>query len=193
VVVEAVRALKAEGRLLEGVVVVLAGDAQGRDDYEASLRQAIRSGGLEGSVRLVGHVEDMPAAFRAADVSVVASIEPEGFGRTSVESQALGCPVIVTSVGALPETVLSPPGHGPATMTGWLVPPGDPKAMADALVAALNLGPAERAALGARARAHACGTFSLEQMRLKTLRVYDEILGTRLAAAYVAARPQIEG
>jgi glycosyltransferase involved in cell wall biosynthesis len=193
VVVEAARRLKTDNNMPLGAVVVLAGDAQGRDDYVEGLKEAIRAGGLEGQVRLVGHVDDMPAAYLAADASIVASIEPEAFGRTAVESQAMGCPVIATRIGAPPETVRSPPEYGPKQMTGWLVPPGDPKALADALLWAMSLDCEARAELGARARAHACEAFSLRQMHLKTLEVYDEILGSRLAAAYVSARPQLDG
>jgi len=193
VVVEAARRLKTDNNMPLGAVVVLAGDAQGRDDYKEGLKEAIRAGDLEGQVRLVGHVDDMPAAYLAADASIVASIEPEAFGRTAVESQAMGCPVIATRIGAPPETVRSPPEYGPKQMTGWLVPPGDPKALADALLWAMSLDCEARAELGARARAHACEAFSLRQMRLKTLEVYDEILGSRLAAAYVSARPQLDG
>lgn len=191
VVVEAARLLKEQDRL-DGIVV-LCGDAQGRTAYVQGLRDAIEAAGLANRVRLVGHVDDMPAAYMAATVSIVASIEPEAFGRTAVESQAMGCPVIATRIGAPPETVLSPPEHGPRSMTGWLVPPADARAMADALQWALSLGTAERAALGSRARRHALDAFSLRRMRLKTLEVYDELLGTGLKAQYVAARPQFDG
>jgi glycosyltransferase involved in cell wall biosynthesis len=192
VVVEAARQLKAGGMPLGGTII-LAGDAQGRSDYETGLKAAIRTGGLEEQVRLVGHVDDMPAAYLAADASIVASVEPEAFGRTAVESQAMGCPVIATRIGAPPETVRSPPEYGPRQMTGWLVPPADPKSLADALVWAMSLSSDARTELGARARSHACGSFSLRQMRLKTLQVYDEILDTRLAPLYVSARPQMDG
>jgi glycosyltransferase involved in cell wall biosynthesis len=192
VVVEAARRLLAAGNLREGIVV-LAGDAQGRDAYTQGLKDNIAAGGLEGRVRLVGHVDDMPAAYLASDVSIVASVEPEAFGRTAVESQAMGCPVIATRIGAPPETVLSPPEHSPRSMTGWLVPPGDPQALADALLWGLKLDETDRRLLGERARTHALASFSLRQMRLKTLEVYDAILGKRLAHAYVAARPQSDG
>lgn len=191
VVVEAARRLKERGRL-DGMVV-LAGDAQGREAYAEGLRQAISAAGLDGRVRLVGHVDDMPAAYSAAAVSIVASIEPEAFGRTAVESQAMECPVIATRIGAPPETVRSPPEHGPQSMTGWLVPPGDAQALADALLCALSLDGAARQQLGTAARAHVVASFSLRHMRLKTLSVYDEILQTELAAKYVAARPQGDG
>jgi glycosyltransferase involved in cell wall biosynthesis len=135
----------------------------------------------------------MPAAYLLADASVVASIEPEAFGRTAVESQAMGCPVIATRIGAPQETVLSPPEHGPRSMTGWLVAPGDARAMADAILWALSLDAGSRREMAVRAQAHAAGSFSLRQMRLKTLQVYDEILGTAFHANYVAARPQNDG
>ena len=50
----------------------------------------------------------MPAAYLAAQVAVTTSTVPETFGRTSAEAQAMGCPVIVPDLGALPETIVSP-------------------------------------------------------------------------------------
>ena len=93
----------------EDVHVVLAGDAQGRDAYVDTLRSRIDATGLAGRVHLVGHVADVPAAYLAAHVTVVASIEPEAFGRAAAEAQAMGCPVIATRIGAPPETVKAEP------------------------------------------------------------------------------------
>ena len=98
-------------------------------------------------MRLVGHCQDMPAAFLAAHVAIMPSLVPETFGRTSVEAQAMGCPVILSDIGALPETIVSPDA-GQARFTGWLVPPGDAAALAGAIGAALALSPEERAAIG---------------------------------------------
>jgi glycosyltransferase involved in cell wall biosynthesis len=163
------------------VVAILAGDDQGRTGYRAELLAQIAAHGLDGRVRLVGHVEDMPAAFAAADVAVVASVEPEAFGRTAIEAQRMGCPVVATGIGAPPETVCAPPRVAAAARTGWLVPPGDPTALAAALDEALALDPATRAALGDRAAAHAAASFTLDRMRGATLAVYDDLLGTDLA------------
>jgi len=182
VVIEAARFLKAQDRLGKAVVV-LAGDPQGRSSYAASLLQAIRAAELEGRVRMVGHVEDMPAAFRAAHVAVVASTEPEAFGRAATEAQAAGTPVIATDIGAPPETVLSAQRVGMEKATGWLVPPSDAARLADALAAALALTPEARAHMGARARTHVAERFSLAAMKRQTLQVYDQLLGTHLADA----------
>ncbi|KAB2850196.1 MAG: glycosyltransferase family 4 protein, partial [Hyphomicrobiaceae bacterium] len=138
VTIAAAARLKAE-HALDGVQLVLAGDAQGRDGYEGELRRAIREGELEGVVLLPGHVADMPAAYGIAQVAVVASTEPEAFGRTATEAQAMGCPVIATNIGAPPETVLAPPTASEEERTGWLVPPADAAALAKAIGEALDL------------------------------------------------------
>lgn len=182
-VIEAARLLEAEGRLGDSLVV-LAGDAQGRTAYRQQLESEVAAAGLERKIILPGHVDDIPAALAMAHLAVVASIEPEAFGRVATEAQAMGCPVIATDIGAPPETVAAVPTVTSAEMTGWLVPPGDAARLAAAMAEALSLAPDARAALGARARARALGQFSLDAMRRQTLEVYDSLLGTRLAAAY---------
>ena len=99
VLIEAAAQLKAAGKL-QGAVVVLAGDAQGRNAYVQALHTQVAQAGLASSVRFVGHVEDVAAAFLAAHVAVVASTEPEAFGRAAIEAAAMGCPVIATAIGA---------------------------------------------------------------------------------------------
>jgi len=189
--------LQAMGRL-SSAAVVLAGDAQGRTAYVRMLEDQIDRLGLKGRVRLVGHVEDVAAAFAAAHVTVVASTEPEAFGRTAIEAAAVGCPVIATDIGAPPETVLAEPAVAANAITGWLVPPGDADALAARLADALALAPAARRDLGQRARRHILGTYTVEAMQRRTLAVYDRLLGTalehrfgqRLAQRFPAAGPR---
>jgi len=189
--------LQAMGRL-GSAAVVLAGDAQGRTAYARMLEDQIDRLGLKGRVRLVGHVEDVAAAFAAAHVTVVASTEPEAFGRTAIEAAAVGCPVIATDIGAPPETVLAEPAVAANAITGWLVPPGDADALAARLADALALAPAARRDLGQRARRHILGTYTVEAMQRRTLAVYDRLLGTalehrfgqRLAQRFPAAGPR---
>ena len=135
VLIEAAGKLNGEG--LADVAFVLAGDAQGRDAYVRELDQLIAGNGLTGVVRRVGHCDDMPAAFLAASVVTVPSTEPEAFGRSAVEAQAMGAPVVVCDLGAVPETVLTPPEVSAQERTGWRVPAGDAAALSQALAAAL--------------------------------------------------------
>ena len=175
VLIEAAAQLHQRG--VRDIVVILAGDPQGRTDYERELDALAAARGLDGIVRRVGHCTDMPAAFRAAAVVAVPSVEPEAFGRSAVEAQALGTPVVVSDLGAVPETVLAPPEVEPSRRTGWRVPPNDPKALADALAELLALGASARDGLGLRARAHVEAHFSLERMVGETLDVYARLLG----------------
>jgi glycosyltransferase involved in cell wall biosynthesis len=183
IIIAAAKQLLDQGRL-GNAVVILAGDDQGRDSYRADLEQKIAAAGLGRHVRLVGHVEAMAVAFRASHLAVVASIEPEAFGRTATEAQVMGCPVIATAIGAPPETVLAEPAVNADHRTGWLIPPADPAALAEAISAALALDQAARQALGIRARAHVLEKFTLDAMRRQTLQVYDGVLGTGLAGAF---------
>ncbi len=155
---------------------ILAGDHQGRDNYVKEIDQLIAKAGLEGRVRRVGHCNDMPAALLAASVVVVPSTEPEAFGRVAVEAQAMGAPVVVSDLGAVPETVLAPPQVLPGERTGWHVPPGDPVALAAGLTEALSMRPSARDALARRARLHVEQHFSLDRMVQDTLDVYCALL-----------------
>ena len=180
--IEAAAHLKREGAL-DDAVIVLAGDAPGKETYRQELVQLIARHGLGDTVRLVGHCSDMAVAFLAAHVALIPSLAAETFGRTSAEAQAMGCPVIVSDLGALPETIIGE-NDDPQGFTGWLVPPGDVDALADRVRLALALSPAERAEIGARAQAHVNAKFELEQMQRQTLSVYDELLGSDLAGLF---------
>lgn len=158
------------------VLVILAGDAQGREAYLNGLKAKISDFGLEEQVRLPGHCDDPAAAMALADAVVVASTKPEAFGRAAVEAGALEKPVIVTDIGAVSETVVSEKEGGADSMTGWKVPPGDSKALATTMRAVLKLSPQQRKAIGARARRRGIEHFSLERMCESTLEVYRKTL-----------------
>lgn len=174
VLIDAAALLRRRG--LKDVVFILAGDPQGREAYVRELDERVASAGLTGIVRRVGHVTDMPAAFMAAQVVTVPSTEPEAFGRVAVEAQAMGAPVIVSDLGAVPETVLAPPEVRPEFRTGWRVPPGEADALAEGIEMALALRPSARVALAGRARAHVEANFSLQRMIADTLDVYVAVL-----------------
>ena len=168
------------------LVAVFAGDDQGRTAYCDDLKRQIAALGLGSHVRLAGHVDDMPAAYALAAVSIIASVEPEAFGRTAIEAQMMGCPVIATCIGAPPETVLAPPRTDATNRTGWLVAPGNATELAADLNEVLSLSPAQRETLTRRAHDHVATNFSLQAMKQATLRVYDELLETHLSAPLAA-------
>jgi glycosyltransferase involved in cell wall biosynthesis len=177
VLIDAAKMMVDQG--LSDVVFLLAGDDQGRSGYVRELDELIEARGVKGVVRRVGHVADMPAAMMAAAAVTVPSIEPEAFGRVAVEAQAVGAPVVVSNLGAVPETVLAPPDVAPEARTGWRVPAGDALALAEALTQALALRPSARDSMAQRGRQHAETHFSLAQMIDKTLDAYVALLEQR--------------
>src|SRR5262245_52064411 len=94
VFLKALNDLQRSNRLPDRVRGIIAGDAQGRDLYVGELNDAIRRYDLNGTAVVVGHVDDMAAAYRAADIVVSASTEPEAFGRVPPEAAAMGRAVI---------------------------------------------------------------------------------------------------
>ncbi|SLN23569.1 glycosyltransferase family 4 protein [Oceanibacterium hippocampi] len=151
------------------ILTLIVGGDQGRRQYREELEAAIRSHGLEGSVRLLDACNDMPAAYMLADVVVSPSTVPEGFGRVAAEAQAMGRPVIASNHGGARETVLE--GE-----TGWLVRPGDAADLAAALSVAITLSAGERAAVAERARRHVAENFTVERMCARTLEVYASLI-----------------
>ena len=140
-----------------------------RASYLARIERRIAALGTAHDVRFTGSCGDMPAAYMLADVVVSPSLRPEAFGRVPAEAQAMGRPVIAFAHGGALETVLD--GE-----TGWLVPPGDTGALADALREALGAGAAERERMAAAGQAHVRCNFTLNGMCSATLDVYRELL-----------------
>ena len=150
--------------------MVFAGDPQGRDGYVEELKQLIASNGLDGRVSMVGHCDDMPAAFALADIVIAPSNEPEAFGRVAAEAGAMGVPAIGSSIGAQGEIIVD--GE-----TGLIVPPSDPAHLSTAIGKLLALGPEGRAAMGRKAQTRVLARFTTSALQKATLSVYEGLLG----------------
>lgn len=159
----------------EDIFCLLIGADQGRTEYRKELEETITAKNLGSKIRIVDHCNDMPAAYMLSTVVVSASTDPEGFGRIPVEAQAMGRPVVATDHGGAQETILR-------GQTGWLVPPGDPAALAKAIGEALSLNPMQRAVLATRSMSHVAANFTRERMAEQTLGVYAEILKEKLSS-----------
>jgi glycosyltransferase involved in cell wall biosynthesis len=167
VALQALAQMKADG--LKRPVLVLVGGDQGRTGYRDELEFLIGRHGLEDDVWIVGHCDDMPAAFGLADFALNPSTDPEAFGRTAAEASAAGLPVIVADHGGAREVVED-------GVTGWRVTPGDPVALAKTLQVAMRLDIAARQALGAAGRQRIMNRFTVTSLQNSTLRVYNELL-----------------
>jgi glycosyltransferase involved in cell wall biosynthesis len=171
-IVEAAAKLKAQGR--EDFLIIFAGDDQGRTDYRLEVEGAIAKAGLNDQVRVVGHCDDMPAAYMVCDLAMLPTTKPESFGRTAVEPQVMGKPVLASDHGGTTETVLS--GE-----TGWLVKVDDAAAWATAMARAIEMGPARLGAMGQAAANRARRLYSVDAMCEATLDAYARVLDARHA------------
>ncbi len=151
---------------------LLVGADQGRGGYRRELEQHIARHGLDTVIHIIDQCNDMPAALKLADLVISASTDAEAFGRVAVEAQAMGKPVVATDHGGSRETVLD--GD-----TGWLIPPGDPAPLAEAIDAALKLDETQRRAIAERAIAFVRANFNKQLMCARTLDVYREVLGMK--------------
>ncbi len=156
---------------------VLVGDTKDNPGYTSELNEFIEKNQLIGKVQLVGHCNDMPAAFILADIVLsTSSLEPEAFGRTTVEAMAMGKPVIATAHGGSLETVV--PGKN-----GWLVQPSDPKALAAAIDEALALDAEQLRKFGENGRHRVLKNFTALAMCEQTLAFYYELIRARDAVS----------
>lgn len=145
---------------------LLVGDGELRGKLEAQCRGA----GLESRVRFLGWREDVPDLLALSDLFVLPSLG-EHFGRVLIEAMAAGRPVVATDAGGVPEIVR----HG---QTGLLVPPGEARPLAEAVLALLG-DPARAAAMGKAGLARAEQEFSLTTHIQAVEALYRNLAGER--------------
>ena len=117
-------------RLPEARLLIVGDSQDGREQYKTQLLRRWESLGLQDTVLFTGVRDDVPAVMRAIDLFVMGSLW-EGFGLVFLEAMAAGRPIVATRVSAVPEVVQE-------GATGLLVPPRDPEALAEAMLALLN-------------------------------------------------------
>jgi glycosyltransferase involved in cell wall biosynthesis len=130
----------------------------------AELQALVKSEQLDGHVWLAGERSDVPQLMQGMNVFVLPSLA-EGISNTLLEAMASGLPIIATNVGGNPELVVD-------TLTGLLVPAGDPASLATAL-GALFADPDRAAELGRAGCARVKAEFSLDSMMNAYLSLYE--------------------
>lgn len=124
--------------------------------------------GIRDRIVYTGDVEDVKAAYRALDVSVLSSAGPEPFGGVVIESMALGVPVIGTRIGGTPEQVED-------RVTGLLVAPNDVEALAAAMLCLID-DPARAREMGRAGRRRFLAEFEFESFYRRLRALYSSVL-----------------
>ena len=146
-------------------VCLFVGSDQGRVAYRQELEQ--KAAELEGKPQVVfiDSCSEMPALYRLSSIVVNASLDPEAFGRTITEAQAMGRIVVATAHGGACETIQD-------GKTGFLVPVGDAQALADCLDQVLTADASFKAKIEKNAEESVRNNFSVQKMCDKTIALY---------------------
>ena len=136
----------------------------GGGEMEGELRAMAAS--LGKAIRFLGHRSDVPELMTASDLVVLPSLA-EALPTVAMEAAAAGRAMVASNVGGVPEVVED-------GLTGVLVPPADPRHLADA-VSALLMNGEGRIAMGLRARQRALEQFGIEAQVRDTLRLWREL------------------
>jgi len=156
-----VHARRPDARLL------LVGDGGRRAWAEGLARER----GLHGAVTFTGFRTDVPALLSTMDCFALASTRTEGVPQSLLQAAAAGVPLVASRIGGIPEVVED-------GVTGLLVPPEDPAALAAAIEATLA-DPAAAATRARAARKRCEERFSHTVAIGRLLALYDELLGAR--------------
>ena len=151
--------------------LVLLGDGSERAKIERQARESLHGE----AIHLLGHREHVEQLLRGMDVFVMSSVA-EGVGRALLEAMAVGLPAVATQVGGIPEVVHSPD-------VGWLVPPRDPRALAQRMIRAARMPEPQRAAIGRAAQERIRRFYSHDVVREKLRRIYEDECENRRSQA----------
>jgi glycosyltransferase involved in cell wall biosynthesis len=133
-------------------ILLIAGDGPLRKTMENLAREL----GIEKRTKFLGIRRDIPQLMNAADAYVMSS-SWEGMPNVLLEASATGLPIVATDVGGNREIVLD-------GVTGFLVPPRNPEALARAMLRIMDLSDEERKEMGKRARKHIEVKFNLDRV-----------------------------
>ena len=148
---------------------IILGSDQGRKVYSKKLVNLVERYNLNKKVKFINHCKEMPLAYSLADVVVSTSVEPEAFGRVSVEAQSMGKPIIASNIGGSKETIIN-------KKTGLLYKYDDPRELAKSLNTVIQLTPDELKFMGKEGRNNITKKFDVETMCQSNLKEYRRLI-----------------
>ena len=148
---------------------IILGSDQGRKVYSKKLINLVERYNLNKKIIFIPHCKEMPLAYSLSDVVVSASIEPEAFGRVSVEAQSMGKPIVATNLGGSKETIIN-------KKTGFLYKHDDPRELAKTLNTVIQLSPEQLKSIGNEGRKNITKKFDVEIMCHSNLKEYRKLI-----------------
>lgn len=148
---------------------LIVGPDQGRVKYSEHLRELVKKYHLEGSVAFHGQTTDAAALMMVSNIVLSTAIEPEAFGRISIEGQAMGKVVVASNIGGSLDTITD-------GVTGKFFYSNNPASLAEAIDWALDLPAEEIKKISKAGMQNVHNNFTKDIMCEKTVAVYNELL-----------------
>ena len=148
---------------------IILGSDQGRTVYFKKLNNLVQRYSLNKKIKFIPHCKEMPLAYSLADVVISASIEPEAFGRVSVEAQSMGKPIIASNIGGSKETIIN-------KKTGFLYKHDDPRELAKIINTVIQLSSEDLKFIGNEGRKNVTKKFDVETMCQSNLKEYKKLI-----------------
>ena len=152
----------------EAFTAVILGSDQGRDIYKKKLIRLVEQYRLTNQVIFIENCNHMPLAYKISDLAVSASIEPEAFGRISVEAQSMQKPILASNLGGSKETIID-------NKTGLLFEAGNSEEMSKKIIELLNLDESTLKQMGIEGRKNVKNKFNVEKMCFSTYSEYKKL------------------
>jgi len=148
---------------------IILGSDQGRNLYKKKLLRLIDRYRLNDQVRFIDHCKNMPLAYKISDFVVSASIEPEAFGRVSVEAQSMQKPILASNIGGSNETIIN-------DKTGFLFKSADSDSLSKKIIEIFSLDESTLKFMGIEGRKNVIKKFNIEKMCFSTYSEYKKLL-----------------
>jgi len=153
----------------ENFHAIILGSDQGRNVYSKKLLLLVERYRLRRKISFIENCKEMPLAYRLSDLVVSSSIEPEAFGRVTVEAQAMNKPIVASDIGGSRETILN-------GKTGLLYKHNDPKELAKAINKIIKMNKQSLRLMGELGRKNVEKKYNVDQMCQTTFTEYKKLI-----------------
>ena len=168
VFIEALNLVNKELGHLSFYAIILGSD-QGRDIYTKKIKRLAEQYRLIPQLKFIEHCKNMPLAYKVSNLVVSASIEPEAFGRVSIEAQSMEKPIIASNIGGSNETITN-------NMSGFLFESGNAESLSKKIIEVLNFEESRLKLIGIEGRKNVIKKFNVEKMCFSTYSEYKKLL-----------------
>jgi len=155
--------------LLTNVQALIIGGHQGRLNFKEELIGLMKKYQLENHLIIAHGLKKMPVAYSISSLILSTSIEPEAFGRVSVEAQSMEKPILASDIGGSLETVIN-------NKTGWLFKNNDANDLAEKIRMIIETEQNVLDLIGRQGRKNVKENYTRDLMVLRTLEIYKSLV-----------------